>query len=1022
MAIKNGTSNDVESFNIKFEITSSLISQMTLLKLGNNPKLLVMHLGFKLFFIFLLTTVVSISHSQNRLFKNYTISDGLPGSTIYHMLQDSKGFMWFGTDQGLSRYDGTEFKNYTALDGLSDNNVFRISEDSLGRLWMICYNSKPCYLYDGIIHNSDNDTMLANIDAEWPMFVNIAVDKEGRTWILGKKVYIIEGNNYAVFNAPLNHQLSGIGYVRNEWWIATDFNVYKTNYEKKKLTYKLISPIRTSPGHAPVFTNIGCFDLEALSRTRSGITVIKNDTTFLIDLHGIGVSEIIWNHTVYDARDSVLYISDAGSGIKALKNGVTPIPDPYPFLPHNDSYTYSLFDKEGNTWISTLRRGVYFLPKEKVIHYKPAFADNSSAANAVFKNSTDKIFSGAECLSYGVLKNNTFHTYSIGDKTNGKKVVRFCSISNKTLLMATESGLYAVDGNKGCVTSLIDASCIKNIVQDGANSVLVATTTHAYRLTLTNDKIKFDTIWNERTSALIKGKDGRIWIGSPKGLFIYDGKHVRRFVNKSRISESRITDLVCDEHGCIWVATSKYGLFIIKKDSIIDIKMPGSLAGQMPNRLFFETKGNIWVCLSGSISKIAYSYTNGFNYEVMPLNGLLAYPGILPNDIFVDSTSIWLATSEGILKYPKQVAYSNAPPIFITSFKISDSVFTNYDHIELDYFQNNIEIAYRGISYNSAGKLMYKYVLSNRANDTTYTYNNTLNLNELSSGKYVLNVWCKNSAGIWSSKPAVIRFIVQPPFWHTWWFIAVSSLLLVSLIGVLLRWRIKVVTKREQEKTAINKKIAETELQAVRAQMNEHFIFNSLNSIQNFINQNDAASASFYLANFGRLIRQTLEISESPTIALDDEIEYLNNYLSLEKMRFADKLNYKITNEVSTYASHTVIFPSMLLQPYVENAIRHGLGHKQYGDGLLLITFTEYMNGCKCVIDDNGVGRKKAMELKDAMYLQYQSKGMKLADEKVLLFNIDNVEKMTVSIEDKYDAEGRATGTRVSIFIPIKFD
>ncbi|MDP4954074.1 MAG: histidine kinase, partial [Flavobacteriales bacterium] len=212
-------------------------------------------------------------------------------------------------------------------------------------------------------------------------------------------------------------------------------------------------------------------------------------------------------------------------------------------------------------------------------------------------------------------------------------------------------------------------------------------------------------------------------------------------------------------------------------------------------------------------------------------------------------------------------------------------------------------------------------------------------------------------------------------------------------------------------------KLAETEMMALRAQMNPHFLFNCLNSIKFFIINNETDKASDYLGKFGRLIRLILQNSEETLITLDLELEALQLYVDLESLRFENKFQFilKVENSVSP---EMIEIPPLIIQPFVENAIWHGLMHA-HRQGKLLINISMQNDELLCIIEDNGVGRAEAGRLKSKSVMKKKSMGLDITKNRLKLINPDAQNINSVSMEDLFDQDGNASGTRVSLRIPI---
>lgn len=221
---------------------------------------------------------------------------------------------------------------------------------------------------------------------------------------------------------------------------------------------------------------------------------------------------------------------------------------------------------------------------------------------------------------------------------------------------------------------------------------------------------------------------------------------------------------------------------------------------------------------------------------------------------------------------------------------------------------------------------------------------------------------------------------------------------------------------REQE---FKKQVLQSELQALRAQMNPHFTFNTLSSIQNYISRNDADNASKYLSKFAKLMRTIMENAKQTHVPLEDELAALALYLELESLRLREKFEYEIHVDPGIDQQYVSI-PSMLIQPYVENAIWHGITNKE-GKGHLKVEVVQNGSFLKCIVEDDGIGRKAAMKISERKR-KHISHGMSITRDRLELMNSLNKSQLNVEIIDKVNAEDESAGTRVEIFIPIKDD
>jgi sensor histidine kinase YesM len=250
-----------------------------------------------------------------------------------------------------------------------------------------------------------------------------------------------------------------------------------------------------------------------------------------------------------------------------------------------------------------------------------------------------------------------------------------------------------------------------------------------------------------------------------------------------------------------------------------------------------------------------------------------------------------------------------------------------------------------------------------------------------------------------------------PPWWATWWAYTLYALLFAATVFFITGSYQRRLFYKEQQRN----KLLELEMQALRAQMNPHFIFNCLSSINGFILMNETKPASDYLTKFSRLIRTVLNNSKKSLISLEDELEMLKLYLDMENLRFNNGFDYNIHVDDNVDAQ-TVFIPPLLFQPFAENAVWHGLMHK--GErGKLQISLSIETNVLKFVIEDNGIGRAAAASLHTKSAEKNKSLGLQITKERLSLINGYADEKTFFEIDDLYDNTGSAAGTRVLIKI-----
>jgi ligand-binding sensor domain-containing protein len=388
---------------------------------------------------------------------------------------------------------------------------------------------------------------------------------------------------------------------------------------------------------------------------------------------------------------------------------------------------------------------------------------------------------------------------------------------------------------------------------------------------------------------------------------------------------------------------------------------------------------------------------------------------------------------------PRKYVFS-ASTVYFESFKISQQIFplsasiNQMNELSLKYFENNIDIETGIIDYYSKGKGHIRYKLVAEGKNSGWQYapaNYTIRYEGLPPGQYKLILQSSNASNEFNGPEKVLSIIIHPAFWQTWWFRILAAVFALSIFYLVIRYRTRQRFRLQLERTGKEKQIAElgqrsaelqrqkieVEMQALRAQMNPHFIFNSLNSINRFILQNERLQASEYLIKFSKLVRMILENSQQPLISLESELKALDLYLEMESLRFNHRFDYKISIPRDLDVEVLKV-PPLIIQPYVENAIWHGLMHKEER-GQLGVSAWEDNGHVYLKVTDNGIGRKKASELASKSATKHKSVGLRITKERIAMLEKSNGTESPVQFKDLENTDGSAAGTEVTIKLPV---
>jgi hypothetical protein len=455
------------------------------------------------------------------------------------------------------------------------------------------------------------------------------------------------------------------------------------------------------------------------------------------------------------------------------------------------------------------------------------------------------------------------------------------------------------------------------------------------------------------------------------------------------------------------LATDGYGILIFSNGKLVkQITIKHGLNNNIINRLFVRD-GYLWAISNTGVNRIETRNNtfkiNSFDYANELLSDDL-------NDLYIDKDTAYFATNNGLVYFGhNQITQSIKPPSIYISSVISNKQILDLSssNFVLKANERNITFNYSAIDFKNR-KISYRYRLKDDEN-WLETKNRRLELSSLEPGTYCFEVSAKSQDSQWS-EPAKINFVLEKHFWQTWWF-----LVMMLAIGAYLLYIITVrITKRqknkEQEQLLLKNKILMLEQQALQAMMNPHFVFNVMNSIQHYINTQNTSSANKVLTGFAKLIRKNLEICTKSYINLEEEIDYLNLYLSLEKNRFGEKFVYSINIDKEIDKEETLV-PSMLLQPYIENAIWHGIMPIEEGGELEINIDQKDEDYLWIKIIDNGVGIRNSLANKNSAH---QSKGMNLTQERINLLNRIAAKPIQLFVEQNGN-----NGTTVTILVPL---
>jgi ligand-binding sensor domain-containing protein len=961
--------------------------------------------------------------SQTLRFEKYTSRDGLPSDDIYNLYQDKKGYLWVFTNYGALKFNGAEFKPILKNLPLQESFVYSIFENKNGRIWIANSNAMVYEVKNDSAFILNGSSFASNIlrkDAQeiYQIYVddslNVFLITKSRSFKLVKK-----GNSYESRLISIKANSDPIGA---EIFEKPGFMVPVKKYSEQdfksltpSVTYSIL--IHTANKDFTILVSGEKFSKFKYFK-RFGNDIYFSFYPYLHKVSGNGTQTKIplpdILNFVKDKRNH-MWIAGFNKGLIELDEKDSLINNYLKEVTVNDV----LVDSENGIWASSAGGGLYHL---KDINTRYFSETEPLGKNIQFiKSIDDQIF----------IANSTGELYTVSD--NKPKLVRKEENKETQLDMIKYNSSYVVSSrHKQTVLNSTRQKTLKV-----SNSVVV------------ENNIKMQAIGKNKIFFCSRNALGLVDNGKLKNLAKVDRKLYGFEFRKKKLmlatdngiyelGQKDLEDLLCtssqtisnlqllqptylqntngitisrivnDERGNLWFCSEGSGLFILNRyNKVSQRSLSEGLPANIIHDISFDRDSSILISTNKGLF---ISYKNG--------SEAISWKKILNREVkqaIIFDGKIYAATTAGLIIVDhkkfinQQKRYLNLNSVLVNSKEINAASLGNLHHT-----QNNLEFNFDLISF-SKDRSRILYSLSGPLNEKGILKNSSLKLPHSSPGNYILTVLAEDDQNL----KVVIRFNIVPAFWQTKGFIIVLCLLFLIICFFILRLIAMNIRKKEIEGLRSANLISEYRLSAITAQMDPHFIFNSLNSIQQFIIARDNEKAQLYLSRFSRLLRKLLESNIDQMISLKDEKEIYEKYLEIESLRFNNVFDWQIIMAVDIDVSATFI-PNFLIQPFIENAICHGLLPKK-GYKLLKVIFERIdERSLRCTIDDNGVGRKAAaLNKNQQLTVKNKTLGLSIVQQRLLIMSKLNGGDYHVKITDKEDFEGTPTGTKVELVMPI---
>lgn len=1017
--------------------------------------------------------LVPSSHlnAQEWSIQHFGTDEGLPGNITYRIIQDDIGYIWIPTNNGIARFDGKDFKAYNSP--LIKNNEILKCRSIQGSIWLLNWAGKVYIVHHDEILEFNPNGLLNN-----KTVVDFIEDHTGQIMLLllspeyGLEILFVEQWNSDSDRKTKQINLPDIDYFNLRLYLKKidqsvfiignqEIKEYRPethtfqdkifeeqmvfNIPVKFQNQELIS-YKEDMQHPPLFKKYQNGNWKNLpisfSPDQGEIRGVFQDHQSRIWTYGDEL--VLWD-------SSFQFIENLTSSINHQR--INEIEE----------------DREGNIWISTNGDGVYVFYNSPFIQYNKK--NSALPGNYIFDVDGDhngNIFlishpSSLLSMSDGLLsdpmhvsnsklemydlmvssKNEVIvslggtHFFQTNQEEKGTNLNRKGSFQyvGKRYYETRDGELFFLTG--GVILSFkdsifmisepfIDAGAKEYcLLKDANDRLIIGTNKGVY--SLTNHSSILGT---KECTIPIKKTTINCYIPQAKTLnldFLINRNQITQqldvYKSKSKVSKHYFEDSLTIDYymsdikegpdGALWLATKSNGLYQVENNKIVEhyTASETGLSSNICNRIFIDSSNTVWLATVGGLNQI--------DPKQKQIRKITIDDGLSSNhvtSVYKHQSTIYVGTAKGLTVFDEKDIKPRLPPppVMLRDIRINEQDTVLESSYNLKWNQNSLNIGF--IAPFFQGKINYQYRLKGAFDNWIQTSDNYVRFAELNPGKYTFEVKSKSKDGQESAQLASLDIRIRPHPLQSTLAYMLYGLLFFSLLGFVFWWRIRQIKRQEAEKTAINKKFAELELQALQAQMNPHFVFNAMNAIQNYIAQQDVHKANSYLSEFGKLMRMFLDSTRKKYIYIEEEIELLQLYLKLEKLRFREKIT--VIFDVDPDLEQDIEIPSMILQPFLENAINHGLSHKAE-NGTLTISMIQEENRVKITIEDDGIGREAANKIKQKSFKGYESYGMKIVEERLATLDMIDDYKIKIDITDLKDETNKPLGTRVTVQIPI---
>lgn len=955
---------------------------------------------------------------QKYAFVTYSTEQGLPQTQVTAITQDSMGYLWVGTLGGLAKFNGASFTTYSSNNGLLNNRITTLSYFE-GTIWVghdggISFirnekitripfqgndksrNVSAILRFGKELIVTSNGGGLFRLENNQLVHVNIGnadSDRIRGAYVADNKLYLAtragvlvsdDARHFKLFDDLPDYNFSGIiGNDNYRFYSTYSDGLYRYSEQSGKYVHYSAESLRHN-----VF---GCYVDKASTVwliTEEGIVYIKENgmISFLNEKNGLPVDMI---SAFFEDKDGNLWIGSSGKGIFRFP-GVN-----FTFLDQSTGLLSDLFvcgfqKRNGDYYLGTFDKGIILKKSSGEVS---RLDTRENTIWAALENVNGRDWFGTQSSLVAVKPDGKIEVYDIEDGLPGIKVTALYKISDNEMYVGGSEGVSFYNGRTFQKIGNEESEYIGTVRDFVQLNDSLYCVTNLGVFVLRNRDFKLLNGISQVVYNIEKDKNGNLWYGTEEGLYRIKGNKIDRIFLLEDPASNYINFLNYHK-GEMYVGTNN-GLFILS--DLDEQKVAVQRFGIGEGVVDLETNLN-----------------SGF---------------------FDRHDNFWFGTASGLIAFHPGEGKGNtsAPILNLKSIKLNYqpfdySLYADELHpsglpvsLTLPYSKNNLIFELDGVSLVHHRGLRYQFLLEGMNDEwSPLTEVASITFTSLPAGEYKLFMRSVDIDGR-ISKELVFPFVIKQAFYKTWWFIGIMTLFLALIVWRTFRLRLRRIRElNEKEKLEYKTKLLALEQKSVNASMNRHFIFNALNSIQYFINTQDRVSANKYLTNFAQLIRKNLDSAnaDSNTITLEEELSRIRLYLSLESMRFKDCFDYEIN--IDGVDTESIMIPAMIMQPFVENSIIHGILPNEGKFGQIRIRVFPDENYLNILIEDNGIGINQSLSKKTIMDGDHRSQGMEITSKRIeLMKKISDKNIELIGPDEVVNNDGSINGTRVLIKIPL---